>query len=50
MIFHQIFIVDRCDIGLSNEGSREIECRKIVEIWSSQGDDAVELLTLVYVN
>ena len=42
--------MDSCDIGLSNEESREIECRKMAEIWSSQGDDAVELLTLVYVN
>ena len=50
MIFDQIFIVDSCDIGLSNEGSHEIEYRKIIEIWPSQGDDAVELLTPVYFN
>jgi hypothetical protein len=50
VIFDQICIADSCDIVPSNEGSREIECRKMIEIWSSQGDDTVELLTPVYVN
>ena len=50
MIFDKICIVDSCDIWLSNEESREIECRKMAEIWSSQGDDAVELLALVHIS
>jgi hypothetical protein len=32
VIFDQICIADSCDIGLSNERLRGIECRKVAEI------------------